>query len=219
MNQSREPIIEGEVYIHGGNIFGNNVILKGPLFIGMNNIFYDNVVVGNPPQHREFDSENSKYAIFDKLPIRIGNGNIFREGVSVHKPTKETGTVIHDRCYIMCNTHIPHDAELFDNVCITSGTNMAGFIKIMRNSTLALNVSTHQYVTIGSYVMVGMGSVVTKDIPPFSKAYGNPCKVHGQNTIGMKRAGLDINCDSLANTLAIQAEWDMYDKLKGRRER
>jgi UDP-N-acetylglucosamine acyltransferase len=179
------PTIEGRVCMGKGNIFGYNVVLKGPLLIGDNNVILDNVVIGNAPQHRSHPQGNP-----NGTKIIIGNNNVIRENVSIHKPV-DTVTRIHDNCFIMCNTHIPHDAEIFNDVTITSGTNLAGFVKVMQRATLGLNVSVHQHLIIGSFAMIGMGSVVTTDIPPFKKAYGNPAQIHGFNTVGIKRWGYD----------------------------
>ena len=209
--KSNKPYVVGKLKMGKNNRFGKYVVIRGSVTIGNDNVFYDNVIIGNPAQHTTHDIGK----IDCSKEIVIGNGNIIREGVSVHKPIDKR-TVIGNKCYIMCNTHIPHDAILGDKVVITSGTNMAGFVRIMNNTTIGLNVCIHQYTTIGSFVMVGMGSVVTKDIPPFSLVYGNPATVRGLNEVGMKRAGLW--CDSLKKTLIMTAEMNEFEKISNRRK-
>jgi UDP-N-acetylglucosamine acyltransferase len=89
----------------------------------------------------------------------------------------------------MNSSYIAHDCTLEDFVTI-SGAMIGGTCFIGRNANLGLNVSVHQRRTIGAGAMVGMGAIVTRDIAPFAKAFGSPCKVQGANSIGMSRMGI-----------------------------
>ena len=78
-----------------------------------------------------------------------------------------------------------------DGVTIASGVAIGGHVTIGRNANIGLNASVHQRRVVGAFAMVGMGSVVTKDVQPFVKAFGNPCAARGVNSVGLERAGLD----------------------------
>ena len=137
-------------------------IIMGDITIKENNIIGPYAIIGTPPQHSGY----YKGEIKSNGSIVIGNGNIIREYTTIHASTNKT-TVIGDNCFLMAHTHVPHDAVLEDNVTLTNNTQIAGHSYIMEGAIVGLNSCVHQYSTIGAYTMLGMGSIVTKDIPPF----------------------------------------------------
>lgn len=177
----------GDVNLGDNNYIGQNAVIIGTVHIGNNNKIFPNSVIGTPAQHidiiQDIDSD-----INNKKVIQIGNNNIVREFTTIHKPT-DSITKIHNSCFFMAYSHIPHDCEIFNNVIITNNCQIAGFSKILENANIGLSTVIHQYTTIGAYAMVGMGSVVTKDILPFLKVAGNPARYMNANIIGMKRGG------------------------------
>jgi UDP-N-acetylglucosamine acyltransferase len=170
----------------------NNVILPGTqiygnVSIGSNNIIGPHSVIGTPPQHRShYDKGNRK----TKGGIVICNNNVIREFTTVHAPM-EKFTYIGNNCFLMAYSHVSHDTRLMDRVTMTNCVELAGHSLIQDGATIGLNSAVHQYTTIGAYSMIGMGSIITKDIPPFLLYTNFEC--NKVNEIGLSRNGFSPN--------------------------
>lgn len=153
--------------------------------IGKNCLIHPSVIYGTPPQHLEYYRKSQP----DNNPgtVVIGDNVIIREFVNVHLPMNRM-TKIADNCFIMSHCHVAHDCILEENVILATGAHLGGHTRIMQGAVLGLNCCTHQYTTTGSYAMVGMGAVVTKDILPFT-VYNNKHGCYKINEIGMERNG------------------------------
>jgi UDP-N-acetylglucosamine acyltransferase len=132
-------------------------------------------VVGSPGEKRHPVGEGQG-------EVRIGDRTIIREFVAIQGPCS-----IGADCHLMDKSHIPHDAVLGDWVTFAPGVVLAGHVQIGDKATLGINTSVHQFRRIGEGAMIGMGSVVTKDIPAWEKWYGNPAQPHGLNVVGLNR--------------------------------
>jgi UDP-N-acetylglucosamine acyltransferase len=121
--------------------------------------------------------------------IHIGDRNVIREQVSIQAP-HEGETRIGDDCYMMTKSHLPHDGVLQDGVVVACAVLIGGHGRIGAGSNLGLGAVLHQRLVVGPGAMVGMGSVVTKPVPPFAMAYGSPARVKGVNVVGMQRKGI-----------------------------
>lgn len=167
-------IIEGDVRLGKNNTILPNCIIYGPVEIGDGNLIGPNVVIGTPGQdtrNRYYDSSNCK--------IKIGNRNIIREFTAIQKPCYEDITLIGDDVYLMQSVHIPHDAHLYDKVVVTPMTVLAGLAKILEGANLAIGCALNQRTTIGQYSIAAAGSVVMKNIKPFSRYIpGKPISVN-----------------------------------------
>jgi UDP-N-acetylglucosamine acyltransferase len=150
-------------------------------------------IIGGPPQDDQFGIEetNSFFANGGQgeLSIKIGDRNVFREFVTVHHPLS-TKTIIGSDNYFMTQAHIPHDACVADRIKLANSVQIAGYTSIMSDSYLGLGVVVHQFVSIGSYSMVGMSAIVTKDVAPGSKVAGSPARLIGPNVLGLGKAGV-----------------------------
>ncbi|AWB95898.1 UDP-N-acetylglucosamine acyltransferase [Agromyces badenianii] len=121
--------------------------------------------------------------------VTIGNRNVIREYAQIHQGWKST-TAVGDDAFIMNQVYVAHDCTLGDGVTLASSVLLAGHVTVGTNANLGLGTSVHQGRYIGASAMVGMSSVVTRDIPPFAKAYGSPARVVGANVVGMRRGGI-----------------------------
>ncbi len=167
-----------DVEMGDDNTLYAQTFVRGPLTLGSNNELGPFAALGRDPQHR------------GKGPgagtIVVGNGNVIREYVTVHQPTEEL-TLIGDNCYIMAQSHLNHDTIIEDDATVSSGCQLGGHVRLMRGANLGLSCSVHQFTVIGAGAMVGMGSVVIKDVPPHTMAVdGAARKV---NRVGLERAG------------------------------
>ncbi len=93
-------------------------------------------------------------------------------------------------CYLMNKVYVAHDGQVGDGVTMASSVTLGGHVHVGDGANLGMCTVVHQRRVIGPGAMVGMGSVVTRDVPPYAKAYGNPCRVRGANAVGMTRGGL-----------------------------
>lgn len=198
MNQIHPSAVIGpNVEIGNNNIIGPNSVLLGPLKLGDNNWIGPSVVIGTPPQSRGHEHPRPWDESLSGKGIEIGSRNIIREFATVQSPTKGITKVGND-CFLMTQIHIPHDAVIGHRVTIANSSHIAGHCVIQDDVTLGLSTSIHQFTVVGKGAMVGMGSIVTRDVPPFAMVFGAPSKLKGCNRIGMKRQGID---DSVIESL------------------
>jgi len=122
--------------------------------------------------------------------VRIGNNTTIREFVTVNRGTKASWeTVVGDNCLLMAYVHIAHDCIVGNNCILGNATNLAGHIKIDDWAIVGGMTAVHQFVTIGSHTMISGGSLVRKDVPPYTKAAREPLAYVGINSIGLRRRG------------------------------
>lgn len=192
----------------GPNRVHETAILTALVEMGIHNQVDAYTVIGTPAQIRP--DMNQPVKVVRYAPVKIGDRNIIRELVSIHD-----GVTIGDENYIMAHTHIGHDGRIGSS-CTLAAPKIAGHVTIMDRANIGLNATIHQRVTIGAMVMVGMGAVVVDDIPPFTKAIGNPARVVGWNTVGMQRAGLSEEAITRAQNRETW-EWVIYESTRCRR--
>lgn len=182
--------IHSTVHVEGDVSFGRNceigpqVCLYGPLVIGQNTTIYAGAVIGSAPQHR------SKQKQFG---VKIGDGCVIREFVTIHAGI-ERETIVGDYAYLMAGSHVAHDCFLEENVTLANSALLAGHCHVMKNANLGLNVSVHQYSVIGSYTMLGMGTVVhsRSKVEPGVVYIGNPSKPLRMNHLSMNRSHVEL---------------------------
>jgi UDP-N-acetylglucosamine acyltransferase len=167
------------------NVIGPYAIIDGEVAIGDDNWIGPHVVIGLPAQH-----SREKFELRGEIAhgVRIGDRNVLREHVTVHQPCR-SATIIENDCYIMAYSHVSHDSVIRNAVVLSNSVQTGGFSEIQRFANVGLGSVLHQFSTIGALAMVGMGTVVTKDVPPFLTIVGNPCRVIGVNTVGLVRLG------------------------------
>jgi UDP-N-acetylglucosamine acyltransferase len=138
-------------------------------------------VIGNDPQDLKYKGEETW--------VEIGNGTIIREYCTINRGSTATGrTTIGERCFLMTYVHVAHDCMVGNDVIIANAVQMAGHVTISDRAIISGLVPIHQFVRIGTYAFVGGGSRVNQDVPPFTKAAGNPVHLYGLNSVGLQRA-------------------------------
>ncbi len=175
-------IIDGPVRIRAGVRVFPHVYVTGWTDIAEGCEIHPHCVIGHLPQDFHFKGERSY--------CRIGKNTIIRENTSVHRATLPEGcTIVGESCFLLANTHVAHDAVLGDRVTLISFSAIAGHGQVGDGVTLSSFSGLHQFVRVGELVMVGPGSAVVHDIPPFLLVTDRAvCK--GVNLVGMKRASL-----------------------------
>ena len=176
-------LIGADVEIGSGTRIESHVILKGPMKIGDRNHIFQFSTLGDGSPDKKYKNEPTT--------LVIGNENIIREGVTIHRGTvQDRGeTLIGDRNLIMAYSHIAHDCVLGNDIVLTNQAALAGSVHVGDGAILGGYVIVHQFCSLGSYSFCAMGSAVNKDIPAYVKVRGNPAKPFGINVTGIKRLG------------------------------
>ena len=176
-------LIGADVEIGSGTRIESHVILKGPMKIGDRNHIFQFSTLGDGSPDKKYKNEPTT--------LVIGNENIIREGVTIHRGTvQDRGeTLIGDRNLIMAYSHIAHDCVLGNDIVLTNQAALAGSVHVGDGAILGGYAIVHQFCSLGSYSFCAMGSAVNKDIPAYVKVRGNPAKPFGINVTGIKRLG------------------------------
>jgi len=155
----------------------------GPYVIaGNGNYFGMFCYIGGDPQDVDYENKISY--------IKIGNNNIIREYVTIHRGSKEgSETIVGNNNFMMAYSHMGHNAKIGDNNVITNTAQLAGYSQLGNYVVMSAFTAIHQFCKVGDYVMIGGGAKVNKDIPPYSIAFGTPAKVIGLNIVGLRRRG------------------------------
>lgn len=180
-------IVEDSVRVGEGNIIGPFAVITGDVRIGDGNWIGAGVVIGAPPEVRSFDHRNGTSA-----GVVIGSRNVIREGAQIHGGWK-SATTIGDDGFLMNQVYVAHDGQLGHRVTLASSVLLAGHVAVGDGANLGLGTTVHQFRVVGAGTMVGMGSVVTRDLPSYAMAYGIPARVYGANRVGLERQGVDAD--------------------------
>ena len=176
-------LVGADVEIGSGTRIESHVILKGPMKIGARNHIFQFSTLGDGSPDKKYKNEPTT--------LVIGNDNIIREGVTIHRGTiQDRGeTLIGDRNLIMAYSHIAHDCVLGNDIVLTNQAALAGSVHVGDGAILGGYAIVHQFCSLGCYSFCAMGSAVNKDIPAYVKVRGNPAKPFGINVTGIKRLG------------------------------
>lgn len=172
--------INQDVTIGEGTKIGSSVTILPGVRIGKNCQIFPGAVIGAVPQDLKFRGEYST--------VEIGDNTTIREFVTINRGTSAKGkTVVGSNCLLMAYVHVAHDCIVGNNVILVNNTQLAGEVIVDDYAILGGMVAVHQFVRVGSHVMISGGSLVRKDVPPFIKAGREPLSYVGINSIGLRR--------------------------------
>lgn len=176
-------VIGEDVAIGDDCDIAEHVSIQGPLQIGRNNRISPFCALGGAPQHMGHKGEPTR--------VEIGDDNILREYVSIHRGTMlDAGvTRIGSRNLLMAYVHVAHDCVIGNDINMANGASMAGHAHIGDQCILGGFALVYQFTHVGRLAYLGFGSHVTKDVPPFIMVNGQPARPHAVNSEGMRRRG------------------------------
>lgn len=175
-------VIGEHVQIGDGCRIGSSVLIDGNTVMGRKNRVFHGASIGTIPQDLKYRGAKSF--------LTIGDNNTIREYVTINLATDEgERTYIGNNNLLMAYVHVAHNCWIGDNVILANSVNLAGHVTIYDYAIVGGIVPVHQFVSIGAHSIIGGGSRIPKDIPPFIKVAGNPPKVGGLNSVGLKRRG------------------------------
>ncbi|MFT6053152.1 MAG: UDP-N-acetylglucosamine acyltransferase [Roseivirga sp.] len=174
--------ISKNVIIDEGSWIGSNVTIMEGARIGKNVKIFPGAVVSAIPQDLKFGGEDTL--------LEIGDNTVIRECVTLNRGTHATHTTkIGKDCLIMAYTHVAHDCSIGDNCILVNAVQLAGHVTIEDWAIIGGAAAVHQFVKIGAHTMVSGGSLVRKDVPPYTKAGREPLSYAGINSVGLRRRG------------------------------
>jgi len=177
-------VVGGEVSVGRNTRLESHVSLLGITDIGADCRFAPFVSVGTDPQDIGFKDDPTR--------VKIGDGNVFKEFVTVNRATVKGGglTLVGDRNFLMAYTHIAHDNQVGSDVIFTNAATLAGHVEVGDFALLGAFTGVHQFCRIGRFAFTGGFTVITQDVPPFLKVAGmRPPRIFGLNAIGLRRRG------------------------------
>ena len=174
--------ISAQTKIGDGTRLDSHVLTEGNVTIGERNTFYPFSLIGGPPQDISYQGEDTS--------IVIGDDNLFREQVTVHRGTMKDRavTTIGSHNYFMVATHVAHDCIVGNHIQMANQSALAGHVEVEDYCVVGGQTAVIQKCRLGSYSFLGAGTVIRKDIPPFMAAK-EFSSVSGPNLVGLRRKG------------------------------
>jgi len=176
-------VIDEAVSVGAQCVIGPHVHLTGHTAVGPRNIIHTGCVIGDAPQDLKYKSEPTR--------LRIGEGNTFREHVTVNRSNKlEEDTVIGSNNFLMANSHVGHNSIVGNHVILANGALLGGHVTVADRAFISGNCLVHQFVRVGMLALMQGGSAISKDLPPFCIARGDN-GICGLNVVGLRRGGFN----------------------------
>jgi UDP-N-acetylglucosamine acyltransferase len=175
-------VIEKGVSIAEGTKIGPHVVIREGTQIGKQCQISQFASIGEAPQSVAYKGE--------KTSLLIGDRNIIREFITLHRGTVKGGgkTVIGNENFLMAYSHVAHDCQIGNQVIMANGATLAGHILIEDYAIIGGLSAIHQFCRIGALVIISGLTGISQDIPPYMMAAGSRAKLYGLNTVGLKRA-------------------------------
>jgi UDP-N-acetylglucosamine acyltransferase len=174
-------VIGPDVEIGRGTRIGPHAVIKGPTRLGQDNRVFQFASVGEAPQDKKYSGESTR--------LEVGDANVIREFTTVHRGTvqAEGVTRIGNHNLLMAYTHVAHDCVLGDHTILANAASLGGHVSIDDHAILGGFTMVHQFCRIGAHSFCGMGSAISKDLPPYVLVSGSPARPHGINSEGLRR--------------------------------
>jgi UDP-N-acetylglucosamine acyltransferase len=209
-------VVGSEVDLGGGCILEHHAVVQGPARLGRGNHVYPFAVIGGDPQDLTYRGE--------RVSLEIGDANEFREFSTVNRGTVKGGglTRLGSHNLIMSYAHIGHDCLIGDHTIFVNGGTLAGHVTVEDYATIGAFCPVQQYCRVGKYAYIGAHTVITQDVPPFSKvASPRDSRCYGVNTIGLERQGFSaerIESIEKAYRLLLRSKLNTSQALEKMRE-
>ena len=178
-------VIGPRTRLGAGCVLDAHVVIHGHSTVGERCRFYSHCSVGADPQDLKYRGEETF--------LRIGDDNVFREFVSLHRGTQGGHgiTVIGSGNFVMAYSHVAHDCVVGDGVIMANAATLAGHVTVGDGATVGAFSAVHQFCRVGPHAFIGGFSVVTRDALPYIKTVGerNHARIYGINTLGLERKG------------------------------
>jgi len=178
-------VIGPDVVIGAGTWIGPHAVINGPTVIGKDNKIFQFASLGDAPQDKKYRGEPTR--------LEIGDRNVFREFVTVNRgTTHDQGvTKIGSDNLLMAYTHVAHDCRLGDQIVMSNCATLGGHVELGDWVIMGGLSAVHQHTKVGAHCFIANNAAVTRDVPPYVMAVGQPAEPHSVNAEGLKRRGFD----------------------------
>ena len=174
-------VIDAGVELGADCVVGPHAYLTGETTIGTGNLFHAGCVIGDAPQDLKYKDEPTR--------LRIGDDNVFREHVTIHRSNKTAeDTVVGSHNFFMANSHVAHNCAIGDHVILANGALLGGHAVVQDRAFISGNCLVHQFTRVGTLALMQGGAAISMDLPPFTIAQREN-EICGLNVIGLRRAG------------------------------
>ncbi len=177
-------VVGADVELGDDCVVHSHAIVQGTAKFGAGNVFHPFCVIGGDPQDYTYRGE--------EVELAVGDGNIFREYVTISRGTKKGGgtTRIGSNNFFLAYSHVGHDCVVGNGTLFVNGATLAGHVTVQDYVTIGAFSPVHQFCRLGRYAYIGACTVITQDVPPFSMIVTErETKCFGTNTIGLERKG------------------------------
>ncbi len=176
-------LVGEHVEIGDNTSIGPHVVIEGHTRIGRDNRIFQFCSIGAMPQDKKYSGEPTQ--------LEIGDRNTIREFCTFNCGTvQDVGvTRLGDDNWIMAYVHLAHDCQVGNNTIFANNATLGGHVHVSDWAILGGFVGVHQFGRVGAHTMIGVGTVLTQDVPPYITVSGNPAAPHGINSEGLKRRG------------------------------
>jgi len=176
-------VVESGVELGAGCVLHAHACVRRGAVLGARVQVHPGAVVGGAPQMLKWDEATAS-------GVRVGDGTILREGVTINRSTRAGEfTVVGRDCFLMACAHVAHDCVLGDRVILANNALLAGHVSVGAGSFVGGGAAVHQYVRVGETVMIGGLARITRDVPHFTLVAERD-EISGLNQVGLRRRGL-----------------------------
>ena len=176
-------VIADDVTIGARTVVAAHAVINGPTSLGADNKVSSFASLGDAPQDKKYRGEPTR--------LEIGDRNTFREYCTVNRGTVSGHGVtrVGNDNMLLAYTHVGHDCILGDNIVLSNLVMLGGHVELGDWVTMSGYAGAHQFVKIGAHAFIGNMTAVTRDVPPYVLATGQPAEPRSINSVGLQRRG------------------------------
>jgi UDP-N-acetylglucosamine acyltransferase len=160
-----------------------HVVVTGPCVLGAGNVIHPFAALGGPAQHKRLASGPGSRVV-------MGDGNVVREHVTIHRATEGRATSLGSDNLLMVGAHVAHDVTLGSHVTVANGVQLAGHAVVEDHATFGGLAGVGTFVRVGQSAFVAAGAMVEERVPPFVIVHGDRARVRALNVVGLRRRGV-----------------------------
>jgi UDP-N-acetylglucosamine acyltransferase len=179
-------VIGPQVRIGARTRIASHVVIKGPTTIGADNVFFQFASIGDAPQDKKYQGEPTR--------LEIGDRNVFRESCTVNRGTThdEGVTRVGNDNLLMAYSHIAHDCQVGSRIVMANYVALSGHVQLGDWVIMGGYSGVHQFCKVGAHAFIANNAAVTRDVPPYIMAVGQPATPHSVNSEGLKRRDFSV---------------------------